>query len=405
MAKKLLAAVLFVSCRLGAAEHHVVIEDVAVVDVVTATIHPHQNIVISGERIAAIGGAIPAGARIVNGRGRFAIPGLWDMHVHLPSRENPLPTYLAFGVTGIRDMGSDFARTSERRHAIESGSAIGPRVVTAGPAVDGADGGTEPVIVARNAPEARRAFDRLWNMNVDFIGVEPGLPRDSYIAVAEMARHWHLPIEGEIPASVSAFEAIEARQASLENLGGILRAVSTDGEAIDLFEKCAVRGISIVPTLVQWREPLKNDPRLKYVPASVRRSWTENDVPPTAKQRDDVYRLVSLATRTKVRVMAGTGTGSPYTIPGATLHDELEQMVAAGMTANQALRSATIEPAAFLGLDDDLGTVEKGKFADVVLLEANPLADIRNVRRIAAVIARGKLYARKDLDSILGAVN
>lgn len=401
-------------CQIGAAESPIAIKDVAVIDVITAAVHPHQTVVIAGGRIVSIGSNVPVRARVVNGRGKFLIPGLWDMHVHLWYKENQLPTFIAFGVTGVRDMGSDFDRTSAWRAAIETGQAIGPHIVTPGPAVNGeaSDNDKLPVIVARTAPEARQAFDRLWNMNVDFIRVDSGLPRDSYAALAELARHWHLPIEGEIPSEVRAFEAIEARQASLEHLDGVMHAVSTDAEAIDFFNQCAVRDVSIAPTLVEWQRAghqndaeLRSDPRLKYVPASIRRSWPElkpdDEAAEIRKRSEGIYRLVSLATRTRVRVLAGTDTGDPYTIPGATLDDELEQLVKAGMTPHQALAAATIEPARFFGWNQHMGTIEEGKVADLVLLEGNPLADIANVRRVAGVFSRGRYFSRADLDAIL----
>jgi imidazolonepropionase-like amidohydrolase len=400
---------------LGAADRPIAIEDVTVVDVTTASLHPHQTVLIEGERIAATGARVPAGARVVRGRGKFLIPGLWDMHVHLWYKENQLPLFIAFGVTGVRDMGSDFERTSAWRAAIEKGEAIGPHIVTSGPVVDGeaADNGNLPVIVARNGPEARRAFDRLWNMNVDFIRVGRDLPFDSYMAIAELARHWDLPIEGQIPNRVPARQAIEARQASIEHLDGVTHAVSTDDEAIAFFEDCALHGVSLSPTLVKWQRmahqndaALQNDPRLRYVPASIRKGWpklaSDDDVREIRKQRDNIYRLVSLATQTKVQVLAGTDTGDPYTIPGATLDDELEQLVAAGMTPHQALEAATIGPARFLGWDDNMGSIETGKVADLVLLDANPLDDIRNVRKVAAVFARGRYFSRPGLDAILG---
>jgi len=237
------------------------------------------------------------------------------------------------------------------------------------------------------------------------------LSRDSYFALAGQARHWNMRLEGHIPTSVTAWEAIEARQSSLEHMFGIMKSVSTDAEALDFFEQCAVRGVRISPTLVLWQrmahltdDRLKADPRLKSVPMAIRKTWPElKDAGSDKEQIKSIYRLVGLATRTKAEVLAGTDTGDPWTIPGATLHDELEQLVAAGLTPHQALRAATLAPAKFFEQEDQMGSIEKGKLADLVLLNANPLEDIRNTRKIAAVFVRGRYLSRVALDKILAA--
>ncbi len=296
---------------------------------------------------------------------------------------------------------------------LRTGKAIGPRIVTPGPPVDGrsSDDPKLPVLVAKTPDEARAAFDQLWDMDVDFVKVLSSLSRDAYFALAEQARHWHMRMEGHLPASVTAWEAIEARQRSLEHLFGVMKAVSTDVEALDFLEKCAVREVRISPTLVLWQRmahtndaQLVSDPRLKFVPASIRKTWPELKDDNTYKEQiKGIYRLVGLTTRTQVEVLAGTDTGDPWTIPGATLHDELEQLVAAGMAPHQALRAATIAPAKFFE-NDEMGSIEKGKIADLVMLDANPLEDIRNTRRIAAVFSHGKYHSRENLDAILAAV-
>jgi len=393
------------------------IRDVTVVDIASASLHPHLTVLIDRDRITATGVsvAIPANARVVMGTGKFLIPGLWDTHVHLWYKQNQLPMFIAFGVTGVQDMGSDFAQTSVWRAAIESGKAIGPHILTSGPPVDGnpSDDDKLPVLVARTPEEARKAFDQLWDMDVDFIKVLSGISRDAYFALAEQARHWHLRLEGHVPTSVTAWEAMEARQSSLEHLFGVMKAVPGDEEAVDFFEQCSVRGVRITPTLVQWQrtahlndDGLRMDARLKYVPESIRKTWPDWKDDASAELKNQVpgiYRLVALSTRTKIEVLAGTDTGDPYTIPGATLHDELEQLVAAGMSPHQALEAATINPARFFEWDEAMGSIEKGKVADLVMLDANPLEDIRNTRKIRAVFARGRYFSRKQLDEILAA--
>jgi len=390
----------------------IAIHDVTVIDVVGGTARLHQDVIIRGDRIVAIGGPVPAAARIVNGRGKFLIPGLWDMHVHLWYKQNQLPLFLAFGVTGVQDMGSDYQRVKTWRAAIEKGRAIGPRIVTAGPAVSGEPSSDPklPVLVAATPRDARRAFDQLWDMDVDLIKVQSGLPRDSYFALAEQARHWHLPLEGRIPDSVTAWEAMEARQRSIERLSGVLKTVSTDAGATDFFEQCATRGVRITPVLVAWQRAanspaprLAGNSALRFVVPAILKSWPKPEGDPSAAgEIEKIYHLVGLAARTPIQVLAGSDTGDPWTIPGVTLHEELAQLVAAGLTPVQALRAATLAPAQFLDADKDLGSVEKGKLADLVLLDANPLVNIRNTRRIAAVICRGRYFSRRDLDTIIG---
>jgi imidazolonepropionase-like amidohydrolase len=391
------------------------IQDVTVIDVASGTARPHMTVVVDEGKISRVGAAasiaLPAGTQIVSGKDKFLIPGLWDMHVHLYYKQY-LPLFVAFGVTGVQDMGSDFSKVSQWRDEIEKGSAIGPHILTSGPPVDGdaSDDPKLPVLVARTADQARVAFDQLYKMDVDFIKVLSGLPRDAYFALAEQARHWDLRMVGHIPSNVTAQEAVEARQKSLEHMFGITKSVSSEEEAMKFFGRCTLTGTRVSPTLVLWLRmshiddtKLMSDPRLQMIPASIRDSWPDvSDEPSLKVQVWKIYRLVALAKRAKTEILAGTDTGDPYVAPGAALHDELEQLVEAGLTPREALEAATLAPARFFEAEKQMGSVEKGKLADMVLLNGNPLEDIRNVGKVEAVFTHGRYYARKDLDRMLG---
>ena len=393
----------------------IAVQDVTVIDVASGAARPHMTVVIDEGKISRVGPAastqVPATARIVAGKDKFLIPGLWDMHVHLFYKPY-LPLFVAYGITGVQDMGSEFSKVKVWREEIEKGSAIGPRILTSGPPVDGgsSDDPKFPFLEARTPDQARQAFDQLYKMDVDFIKVLSRLPRDAYFALAEQARHWDLRMVGHIPTAVTAQEAVEARQKSLEHMFGVTKSVSTDEEAVKFFERCKLTGTRVSPTLVLWLRmshmddtALMGDPQLHSIPASIRDTWPDvSDEPTSFKiQVWRIYRLVALAKQAKTEILAGTDTGDSYVMPGATLHEELRQLVEAGLTPREALEAATLAPARFFESEKEMGSIEKGKLADLVLLDANPLDDIRNTRRIQGVFSHGRYYARKDLDALL----
>jgi imidazolonepropionase-like amidohydrolase len=393
----------------------IAIQDVTLIDVASGTARPHITVVVDEGKISRVGPSattpLSASTRIVAGKDKFLMPGLWDMHVHLYYKPY-LPLFIAFGVTGVQDMGSDFSQVSRWRDEIEQGKAIGPHIITSGPPVDGgkSDDPKLPLLVARTGDQARVAFDQLYKMDVDFIKILSRLPRDAYFALAEMARHWDLRLEGHIPTNVTAQEAVEARQKSLEHMFGITKSVSSDDDAVRFFERCTLTGTRVDPTLVLWLRmshmddpALMSNPQLEIVPASIRAAWPDisNDNDSLKVQVWRIYRLVALAKQAKTEILAGTDTGDPYVVPGAALQDELEQLVAAGLTPREALEAATLAPARFFETEKEMGSIEKGKLADMVLVGANPLDDIRNVRKVEGVVTHGRYYARKDLDAIL----
>ncbi len=430
------------------------IRNVTVVDVKTGG-ESKQSVWVHGNKIAAVGEhvAAPAAAAVVNGTGKYLIPGLWDMHVHLWYKENQFPLFLANGITGVRDMGSDLNWVNHWRDEMKAGKLLGPRIQTSGPPVDGQASGDPklPVLVVRTPNDARSTFDRLDNMDVDFVKVLSNVPRDAYFALVERARKWYIPVAGHVPDSVSLMEAIDARQKSVEHMTGVTLACSKNEEALrkrlllaletqdngsyvkvrteilrsfdakkaeELFERMARFETREVPTLIMLRrqmllekEPRKN-PLLKYVSADIRKSWmtpgeTEEPVPETtralmAANYTKLCELLVQMKRAGVKIMAGTDTGDPYSYPGFDLHRELELMVEAGLTPLDALRSATLEPAAYLSADESMGSVEKGMAADLVLLDADPLSDIRNTTKIDGVFVDGKYLSKARLAALLG---
>jgi imidazolonepropionase-like amidohydrolase len=332
--------------------------------------------VIDGQRIVTLGPSAsvqtPHGAQLVKGTGKYLTPGLWDMRVDLTEAEKQLPLFVAFGVTGVRDQGGNFDRVAAKRLEIERGGSVGPHIVTSGPPVAGKPSLDSKllVLVASTPQQARQAFDELWKLAVDFIQVMPDISRDAYMALAEQARHWHLRLDGEIPSGVSAFEALDARQGIIEDLS-VLNELPAES-ATRFFERCAMMGTRISPDLNQSSGGVGR-----------------------------IFELMTMARHARVEILAGTGTGGPSTKAGASLHSQLSQLVTAGLTPRDALEAATLAPIRLLGWENVMGSVERGKIADLVLVDANPLEDIGNMSRIAGVFARGRYYSRGDLDAIL----
>lgn len=385
----------------------VLIRDVAIVDVAHGVILPKTSILIRADKIISIGAEISAAkdARVIDGAGKFVVPGLWDMHVHLTAREQ-LPAYLVYGVTGVRDMGSDFEQVRQWRAAIQQGVTLGPRIETSGPVVDGfpAENPKVPVTVVRDPKEARTAFDRLDDQGVDFISVFPRLPRDAYFALAERARKYYSFVTGPVPATVSILEAIDARQKTIDRMSGILLACSTeekklrpirsialerrDWEGFRDAEIAAMNSFSAEKADALFHRMALYETRSVPMLVNLRESSRQEGL------FDMLAHVSMLMRRAGVNILAGTDAGQGSMRPGETLHQELALLVAAGLTPAEALQTATLEPARFLDATDSLGTVQQGKIADLVLLDANPLADIRNTRKIAGVLAGGKYLPR-----------
>ncbi|MCU1297581.1 MAG: amidohydrolase [Acidobacteriaceae bacterium] len=438
-----------------ATDKALVFTHINVIDATGSSVQPNMTVVVQGQHIADLGKServkIPRGATIVDATGKFLIPGLWDMHVHtifgdwLPKDEKiTLPLFVANGVTGVRDMGSDLESVKQWRADIAAGKLLGPRMIIAGPMLDGPTPRFPSSAPVSDAASGRKVVDDLKNAGVDFIKIQSLIPHDGYFAAADEANKLGITFVGHVPDAVRASEASNAGQKSIEHFTGVFEGCSTVedqllkgpktlGQNVATFdpEKAKVL-IALfaknqtwqVPTLAwergQWLVDdidLSQDPLIKYAPAAWKdRTWPMfktdilkmTDTDPLAIRKRFVQMELDMTLamfRAGVPFMAGTDTAAGIHIfPGFSLHQELALFVKAGLTPMEALQTATLNPAKFLGRTADMGTVEKGKLADLVLLDANPLDDIDNTRKIQAVVLAGRYFSRSQLDEMLHGV-
>ena len=388
---------------------HLAVTHVTVIDVESGRTQPDMTVVASGSRISAVvpaaGAKVPSGSRIVDGRGKFLIPGLWDMHVHMFSELPPTvqdqsartyfaPAFLAHGITGVRSMFDDLGAIRRLKEEIP-----GFDVVTAGPVLDGDPPYFRGFIGCKTPEEARAAVRAVKRDGGDFVKVYSLLSREAFFAIVDESAKVGLRFAGHLPNSVTAAEASDAGQLSFEHLMGVPNDPA-------LFARFVKNGTWQTPTLVALRAPafagdpvFENDPRASGVPEPIRQYWKMQLADMThwgsAADRKSKFeqqlQTVGAMQRAGVKILAGSDTPNPYVFPGISLHEELALLVTAGLTPAEALRAATQHPAEVLGRLDRAGSIAPGKDADLVLLDGDPLADIRNTRRISAVILKGEL--------------
>jgi imidazolonepropionase-like amidohydrolase len=422
------------------------ITNVSVIDATDPAARRDRTVIIDGTRIVDVWPSSVARAthclRVIDGRGKYLIPGLWDMHVHTvtPYGRELLALYVANGVTGVRDMASELDSLRQWRNEILAGSLIGPRMLVSGPYLEGGD---IPIahILARSPDEGARAVDSLIALGVDFVKVHGRLSPETFFAVARRARERNIAFAGHVSSTVGAEAASDSGQRSIEHLLGVPMPC-TRAESIALrprfpvqaaIGRCSSRNLAplyaklvrnetwITPTftaayeIAEWpNQALPGDSLARYLPDSLRRFVLDmfrmpNDVPTDADSVGRAVfekRLAQVATmhRAGVRILTGTDAPLRNSPPGFGLHEELTLLVRGGLTPFEALRAATYEPARYLKMLDSAGTIAPGKVADLVLLDANPLRDIRNTRRISAVVVNGRAITGDERERLLRGV-
>jgi imidazolonepropionase-like amidohydrolase len=400
----------------------------------------NRTVLIQDGRIAAIGAraqiAVPPGARVIDGRGRYLIPGLADMHVHLEYHEDPevLSLFLGHGVTTVRNMGAR-PFLLDWRERVRTGKLIGPQIITAGPVIDGSPPAREHYVAVSDGDGAGRAVSAQAEAGYDFIKVYSGLPLEAYQAVVQEGKRRGLAVAGHIPRSVSLQEAIVS-QWSIEHLSELGPAISaTSGkqvppwaphllaEPIDekklasVAQALARAGVWIVPTTIvidrSLAPPAEIDgwvaePAIQALPGYLVREWRRSleasadrlKVPGWAyleQAHRNRLSVVGTLHRAGVRLVVGTDTPNPFVAMGASIHLELANFVAAGLTPLEALRAATVAPATMLGLEGEQGTIEVGKKADLLLLAHSPLGNIAHVAQPIGLSMGGRWFGPKEL--------
>jgi imidazolonepropionase-like amidohydrolase len=419
------------------------IVNVTVIDVAEGVAVPGQTVVVVGDRIERMGPVaeieLPGGASILDGRGRYLMPGLVDAHVHFLDASTFGPLMIANGITLVRDTGMPTDFVLEVRSGLNRGDLLGPEMVATGAILDG----TPPIIPSisvgvQTPAEARAAVRQQAAAGVDMIKVYSRLTRDAFLAILDEAKVLGLRVVGHVPETVSIEDAAAAGLACSEHffgfeqvigrlLGGpvrstyagmgadagyLLRLGEVDPQALqEVFGRLRKSGLTVCPTVVTFKVGVQTTqfqsgdfPLDEYISSTVLETWRalwagQADLPDAIWQ--NWAKMVFALNEAGVPLMAGTDLSVPGVIPGFSLHDELAIWQDAGIPAADILRSATLVPARFMGLGDRLGSLAEGKTASMVLLRANPLEDIGNARNIEAVFLRGRYFDRAALDRML----
>jgi imidazolonepropionase-like amidohydrolase len=367
----------------SAASPELVFTGVTVIDVATGARHANQTVVIAGTRIQAVGAGksvvIPAGAHVVDARGKYLIPGLWDMHAHVDQYADFLyPGYIAAGVTGLREMAQRFPFGADSfrvwQHEVASGTRIGPRVL--GPSFDVCYWHGRKGRSAMPTPaDARRIVDSLKQTGIVFLKQHGCSSRDNFFTIAAEARRVGMPVVGHISNGVSEIEASDSGMRSIEH--------------VQTFGTCWPGWPRPLDTLVEQRCTAVAAAFIRNQTWMVPTLYTSAHFFGDLQDSQDFVRMMH---RRGVSMLAGTDWTRWTLDEGTSLHEELALLVGAGLTPLEALQAATLNPARFMHGTDSLGTIARGKLADLVLLDADPLVDIHNTTEIRAVVANGRYF-------------
>ncbi len=437
----LLATTLLLSGVLAAPP--LVITHVRVVPMDRETVLDDRSVVIVDGRITRVAPSadvtIEPGAQVIDGAGKWLLPGLADMHVHAWV-ESDLTLFVANGVTTVRNMFGSPMHV-EWRDAIAAGTRFGPRIYTAGPIIDGSPPVWPGSTVLTDPADADDVVVEQQEAGYDFLKCYSKLSADAFDALAAAGKKHGMRMMGHVPPAVTIEHAIEVGQESIEHFTGLVACCQTgdspvkdagafqnesiawkhvdDAKITAVAKSCAAHGAWNCPTIVvmqKWAKGKDADdllarPEMRYVDPQIKWYWSSPmmylakmpDEVLAASHAADADRLhaLSLFHAAGAPLLAGTDMGNPYVVAGWSLHEELANFVAAGCTPFEALKAATSDAAKFMHAEQEWGTIAEGRVADLVLLDANPLADVKNAARTAGVVVRGAWHPQSELHEML----
>jgi len=400
-----------------------------------------KTVLISDNRIVLVGDVkstpVAEDVIVVDGTDRFLIPGLSEMHGHIPgvgsaSLERVLHLYVVNGITRVRGMLGQASHLGLRQQILQ-GEVLGPRLVTSGPSFNGR---------SVNSPQqAHRMVTEQHAAGYDFLKIHPGLTLEEFDAIAETAKELDIPFAGHVPADVGIRRALAAGIATIDHLDGYMQTLipahedpsggfegffglmladqADEKKIANIVDETCRAGVWNVPTQSLFEhvvsgelaEDMSDWPEMRYMPEATVRQWVQSK---NSVVLDDGYRLKTanraiLLRRYIIKALQDRGCGlllgsdAPqiFNVPGFAIHRELRMLVDSGLTPYEALLTGTVNPARFLGQSDVVGTIVAGQEADLVLLDANPLDDISATRRVHGVMLRGRWIAKAEIRQIL----
>lgn len=389
-----------------------------------------QTVLIRGDRIVEVGPAdsveVPAGARVIEEDGKYLLPGLAEMHGHIPPPEAPVEyvenvlfLYVSNGVTTVRGM-LGAAGQLEVRERVRSDEWIGPTLFLAGPSFSG-----QSIPSPEEAEErVRRQKEEGW----DLLKIHPGLTREEYEAVARTAKEEGIDFAGHVPQDVGIFLALESGQRTIDHLDGYMEYFDASDFPLSadqlrpLVEKTLEAGTGVVPTMALWEtilgvpslEKLSAYPELQYMPDQVLTNWTEGferrrEVPPVPLELAEKIvqsrnLLLKEMQKAGVEILMGTDAPQFFSVPGFSIHREIAAMEEAGLTPYEILKSGTAAIGLHFAESDTFGLVQPGHRADLILAQGNPLEDLSALENPAGVMVRGKWLSRAEIDERLAQI-